>query len=263
MPTTDIESLTWSASDQQFHLIYIKQQNAGPSKARNRGIRLSRGDYIALLDVDDSWREDKLSLQMNLLENGQCDFVFTNTIHKSSDGREHFMFDPQSEAPFRLDGDVLVEPWRDLIHRNFVTTSTVLARRRCFEEGRLFNEDRRLVEDWELWLKIAEKFSFGYVAEPCVTKLAVESGLSTNSLGMTKNCIEVLENFIQSRFHVSSANQVDDADARAALFKEYKWGGYGAMRQGEGRLARRYLSRALGMKFDLKAVSYYLRSFLT
>lgn len=261
LSNSDADNLSWSAPKQQFELIYVRQQNAGPSKARNRGIQLCLGEYIAFLDVDDSWREDKLSLQVAMIESGACDFVFTNTIHESINGRKQFMFESQAKVPFKLRGNTLIEPWRDLIHKNFVTTSSVVARRRCFEDGRLFNENRRLVEDWELWLKIADKFNFGYVAELCVIKLAVESGLSNNSLGMTENCIDVMEDYIQSRFNVSFAVQVEDADARSALFNEYKWGGYNALKLGKGKFARRYLSKANSLKFDLKTVIYYLRSF--
>jgi glycosyltransferase involved in cell wall biosynthesis len=49
-------------------ILVINQENQGPSVARNRGILESRGEYIAFLDADDIWVEDKLAAQMARFE---------------------------------------------------------------------------------------------------------------------------------------------------------------------------------------------------
>jgi glycosyltransferase involved in cell wall biosynthesis len=63
-------------------LIYIKTENNGVSSARNKGIEISKGEYIAFLDADDLWEKSKLELQVNALDhNPNIGFVFTDLCH--------------------------------------------------------------------------------------------------------------------------------------------------------------------------------------
>ncbi len=64
------------AADFQSNVRYFYQSNSGPAVARNRGIRMSRGNIISFLDVDDLWSEDKLRIQLEYLSrNGTVEIV--------------------------------------------------------------------------------------------------------------------------------------------------------------------------------------------
>src|SRR5947209_6196529 len=66
-----------SSYDKQIN--YIKQENKGPSGARNTGIRAARGNYIAFLDADDYWMESYLSEQISILSHDPgLDLIYTD-----------------------------------------------------------------------------------------------------------------------------------------------------------------------------------------
>jgi glycosyltransferase involved in cell wall biosynthesis len=116
----------------------IRQANGGPAAARNHGVREATGDWIALLDADDTWLPPKLE--------GQAEFTGSPDV-----GVIHSWPYPTS-VPARAGFDEL---WK----RNIVHTSAALVRRAAFDEVGGFDEDRALisVEDYNLWLRMAAK----------------------------------------------------------------------------------------------------------
>ena len=49
-------------------IVLIHLENGGPARARNYGTELAKGEYVAFLDADDSWRADKLAMQVSAIE---------------------------------------------------------------------------------------------------------------------------------------------------------------------------------------------------
>jgi glycosyltransferase involved in cell wall biosynthesis len=157
----------------------ISQTNQGVQKARNKGIREARGEYIAFLDADDLWEPTKLRKQVDSLDsNSAAGLCYTWTA----------LADKQGKATGRVikshfEGNV----WQQLTEFNFVCCgSTPLIRRSCFDTIGLFAEDLPFSEDWDLWLRIALKYPFAVVKEPLIRYRQHEAGIS-------KNCQSMLE----------------------------------------------------------------------
>lgn len=117
----------------------VRQANAGPAAARNRGIRLATGDWIGLLDADDRWAADKLARQIELISDPKTATIATWNARRQERRPREF-----------VDFETL---WRS----NRFVTSSALVRREAFEDVGGFDEDRELisVEDYNLWLRLA------------------------------------------------------------------------------------------------------------
>lgn len=133
---------------------YMRQENAGPSAARNRGIRNSSGELVAFLDSDDLYLPEKLAVQVGFMD---AHPEFPLSYHRV----EYFAEDRELDFPRREgpSGDVLAK----LFKRIFLVPSSVMCHRGCFDKAGYFPEDMRLAEDYEWFLRMAIHYQFGYI----------------------------------------------------------------------------------------------------
>jgi glycosyltransferase involved in cell wall biosynthesis len=168
----------------------INQQNGGQSSARNHGIRLAKGDYIAFLDADDYWLEKKLDYQIRYFENASesVGLVHTNYI-EFNDKREY------SPKPLRhvkrhcFEGDVE----ETLVVHNFIGILTVMIPKTVLHDVGVFDESLLNSPDWDLWTRIVKKYRVGYIETPLAKYRFNPSGLSKNYKTYEKQLWKVLE----------------------------------------------------------------------
>ena len=133
---------------------YLYQENAGEARARNHGIQAARGELIAFLDSDDVWEPELLETEVGILD--RFPEVVLVSARSITAGKESEEF-PRTQEVF----------WGDLFLRlfqgGFINTSAAVVRKWCLEEVGGFNETYRCYEDYDLWLRIARRYSVAYV----------------------------------------------------------------------------------------------------
>jgi glycosyltransferase involved in cell wall biosynthesis len=158
-PCDDAKKVIDSLKDQRLRYLRVGPMTA--SAARNVGINQAKGEYVAFLDDDDEWLPTKLSRQLERFN--VCDedvaLVYTglNFINETKGFKRVII------PVYR--GDVLEK----LLEVGFVKSlSTVMVRTEVLREVNGFDEKMPSLHDWDLYLRVARKHKFDFVAAPLI-----------------------------------------------------------------------------------------------
>jgi glycosyltransferase involved in cell wall biosynthesis len=139
------------------------EKNRGVSSAMNAGIQEARTEYIAFLDADDEWLDNKLRTQLPIIEaRPEMSFISCGGHVVDLEGRVvgTFGLDPPSCPPHEF--------WRALLVKSRVAKPTVVARRAKLLEVGGFEESFKVSEDQDMWIKLALSGEVGFVREVLV-----------------------------------------------------------------------------------------------
>lgn len=167
-------------------IIYIRQKNAGVSMARNNGINISKGDYIAFLDHDDLWLPHKLEKQLLLFkENPVIAMVYSDTFIINENNS---IVGKYSQKIKLFRGKIFKELFLSL----FITILTVVMKKSAFLELGPFLP-YNTCEDYDLFLKCASKYPIDYIDEPLTKYRVHESNYSKNYEVEVNECIKIYD----------------------------------------------------------------------
>jgi glycosyltransferase involved in cell wall biosynthesis len=165
----------------KISVILIDKENGGVSSARNEGMKIAKGDWIALLDSDDVWLPNKLQRQKEVLEqNPQIDFLGCN---RNGEFFKRVMFK-------KLDLLSQIKP-KDLMFKFLFVVPTVIFRRTIVENIGFFNETQRYAEEGNYFIRISNKYNCYLLNESYVITGGGknhfgDSGLTANLYQMEK-----------------------------------------------------------------------------
>ncbi len=141
----------------------IHQENQGVAAARNTGIMAARGKYIALLDHDDLWLPNKLEKQVAYLESHpNIGLVYSDTLYFNENGLL-----PGTHAE-RYPVPPILQSWTLFVRNVIPTCSVVVVRRECLDDVGLFDETMPPCDDYDLWLRVIEKWHIHFLDEALV-----------------------------------------------------------------------------------------------
>jgi glycosyltransferase involved in cell wall biosynthesis len=155
------------AQDYGNRITYLEQANAGQGAARNAGLKVATGEFVAFLDADDYWQPEFLERCIGFLQqHPEAVAVNTGLITRLHDGTEliHPNLLTGSGAPtkpFVIDNFFTF--WAEYDH---VRTGSVVIRRSVIERAGGQRADLRISQDLEYWGYIATFGPWGYIPEP-------------------------------------------------------------------------------------------------
>ena len=171
---------------------YFYRPHHGVASARNFGVSMSKGDYIAFLDSDDLWERRKLEKQLEFLKNNP-EYKVCYTNERWVRNGEYLN---QMKKHKKYHGWIFDK----CLPLCIISCSSILMERHIFFELGGFDESLPVCEDYDLWLRMSLRYPIAFIDEQLVTKRGGHAGqLSRKYWGMDRFRIQSLEKLLKRR----------------------------------------------------------------
>ncbi len=178
--------------------ILQNDQNMGACFSRNRGIKYATGDYIAFQDSDDIWLPNKVEECLQYLKSTNSDFVFHQVICENVKGKP---ITPQ------IDFNSIDDKLLYALTKGGVNTQTMFAKASCFKDT-LFDEEMPRSQDWELMIRIVQKYKVYFIKKPLVKYIMLDDSISKSSEKGLK-ALELIKNKHFSKYYDIYKDELD------------------------------------------------------
>ena len=134
-----------------------RQTNSGPSSARNKGIEMATGAFIAMIDADDTYHPDKLAEQISCIEKTETDTCYCDYQLIDEHSKKGAII--KSEKSYTNRHDFLAM----LLFRQILHPPTIMFKRLCFDKGLKYDESYRQSEDYKLTIELAQRHNISHL----------------------------------------------------------------------------------------------------
>jgi len=165
---------------------YHFQEHKGVSAARNLGLELTQGDYLAFLDSDDLWKKEKMSTQMSFMKS----FPIAKVCYTEETWIRRGVFVNPQKKHQKYSGWIFDK----VLPICLLSLSSALFKREVFEEIGKFDEELPACEDYDFGIRLALKYPVYLLQKPLIIKRGGHSDqLSRKYWGMDRFRVKALE----------------------------------------------------------------------
>ena len=194
--------------------------NKGVAAARNQAISRAGGEYLAFLDSDDEWMEDKLLTQIEALQaHPEIDLIFSNFENVNLvQNRRSVNFSDFQEAFEMMTTSVLDSGFLEIKHgflesltsSNYIATDTVVVKKRVILKSGGFNESLRNSEDFELWWRLGlNDVRMAFHNQVLMTRYKPQGSLTSLTPESASSTIKALDLCAKEAISANRADLVD------------------------------------------------------
>jgi len=230
---------------------YIRHKhNKGIAATRNTGMGASRGKYIAFLDQDDIWLNDKIEKQIKVFKqaNDNLGMVCTGMYFADSVGVAFRQLNGYDDTNQR-------KMTKDMFFSSINSGSIMMIKTECMNEVGFFDEDFVAYDDFDYWMRTAKKFNIKYINAPLAKKRFHESNTSLYNLSVFPDTIKAYHKACQIHPFLNKYKNKKIAD----IYCKY---GFEILSDNNVKMGRKYLLKALHYSyFCWQALIIYFFSF--
>lgn len=168
--TDNTEEILKSIDDSRIKYVKL-EKNSGACIARNKGIELSDGEFIAFNDSDDLWLPEKINSQLDFLYENNAEISFCKMECRTPENNFIHNF-PNIEFDRKIS-------YKDLLKYNSASTQTIFGKTDCFKEI-FFDATMPRLQDWDEVLRLSQKFSVFYQNKILVHTFFQKDSISTH-----------------------------------------------------------------------------------
>jgi len=228
-------------------IIYFRQDNAGIAIARNKGIELAIGEYIAFLDADDIWCPGKITAQMQIIDTYPQYAVVFGGFDRIDGSFEYKAFNDLCLQTIKPEID---EHWSGWLYPRMLLDSwvhiiTAVFPKKIVSEIGGFDPDKKVGEDYDFWIRVSKKYQMAKIS--CTLALYRDNpGSVTTKFNPRNYGAEIVQNYIRE-YGVSDPHggKVTTAQIKKRLHEQWFMHGYIARNNRKYKAAVQSFTKAL------------------